>query len=232
MLSRTRSEDCLSDLRLDELSAGELTGPERAAALAHLDACAVCPQRLAALDGARARLGGDKLPPLRAEIRSAPRRWGPALGVAVACAGIIAFLVMPRRLPSPTRSKGATQLGFFVTGAEGTRVGGPGETVHPGDRLTFAVSAPAPTHVAILSRDGAGRASVYHPEVPVAAGRGTLLPTATVLDGTLGGERIVAVFCAEAVATEPLRAALAARDELPPLPDGCRAETVTLEKVK
>ena len=144
----------------------------------------------------------------------------------------MAFFVVPRRAPSPTRTKGASQLGFFVTGAEGTRVGAPGETVHPGDTLTFTLSAAAPTHVAILSRDGAGKVSVYHPEVVVAAGRGTLLPTATILDGTLGSERIVAVLCDGPVEAEPLRAALASRGELPPLPDGCHAETVTVEKVK
>lgn len=230
MLSRTRSEDCLSDLRLDELSAGELTESERTEALAHLDGCELCPERLAALDGTRARIGGSKLPPLRG--RSAPRRWGPALGVAVAVAAVVSFFVVPRRAPPPTRTKGVSQLGFFVTGAEGTRIGAPGETVHPGDTLTFTVSAAAPTHVAILSRDGAGKASVYHPEIAVAAGRGTLLPTATLLDGTLGSERIVAVICDAAVEAEPLRAALAARGELPPLPEGCHAETVTIEKVE
>jgi len=229
MLSRTRSDDCLSDLRLDELSAGELGGAERAAALAHLESCAACPQRLAALDGTRARIGGSKLPPLAGS--SVPRRWGPWLGAAVASAGIIAFLVVPRGGPSPTRTKGATQLGFFVTGAEGTRVGAPGEIVHPGDTLTFTVSAPAATHVAILSRDGAGKASVYHPEVAVVAGRGTLLPTATVLDETLGTERIVAVFCEGAIDVEPLRLSLA-RGEPSAAPEGCHAETVTIEKLK
>jgi hypothetical protein len=123
-------------------------------------------------------------------------------------------------------------LGFYVTDRGATRAGGPGETVRVGDTLTFTASSPRTVYVAVLSRDGAGRASVYHPMAAVDAGPAAVLPVATVLDATTGAEHIYGVFCDAAIEIEPLRAALAVRAELPPLPGGCSAETFTIEKLE
>ena len=52
--SRTRSNDCLSDLRLDQLVAAELAAADEAVARRHLDACSACATRQHALADDRA----------------------------------------------------------------------------------------------------------------------------------------------------------------------------------
>ena len=52
-MMRMRADSCLSDLRLDELLAGELTPEERQPATAHVGGCPECSDRLAALENDR-----------------------------------------------------------------------------------------------------------------------------------------------------------------------------------
>ncbi|WP_437587258.1 DUF4384 domain-containing protein [Sorangium sp. So ce1000] len=133
------------------------------------------------------------------------------------------------------RIKGAERIGFYVKRGGSVLPGGAGERLHPGDAIQFTYSSTEARYLVILSVDGASQASVYYPSGPVAAriepGREVLLPQSTVLDETLGTERIFGLFCSEALAVEPLRAALAAHPDAPPAPPGCDVDALTAEKV-
>jgi len=254
-LRREHGEACLSDLRFDEWQAGELDADDELRAAAHVDGCERCRRRKAELDADRERfLASSPVPPVRAtEVKSAkaPRKtrviplraWA---GVALSAAALVALFVAL----SPgsrggseigggeavgDRVKGSHRLGFFVKRGSETFEGLSGQRVLPGDQLRFVVTLRAPAHVAVLSRDGAGQASVYFPaggtsapRFDAAGGRG--LDGAVELDETLGRERLWGVFCAESFEVGPLREALSASGELTP-PPGCTLDEIELIKV-
>jgi hypothetical protein len=225
---------CLSSLRLDRWIAGELAPRDAEDVRAHVAACARCGAAAESL-----RAGRDvALPPLGAaapEPRGASRirRLGGVLGLAGALAAA-AVLVFVRAGGPRERTKGpGVSLAMYVQHGEAIRRAGPGEVVAPGDALRFAVTAPAPAFVAVLSVDAAGRASVYFPAgaraEPVTAGTDVPLPLATRLDATLGRERVVGLFCDHPALLEPVRAALegTAADAVPA---GCTVTRWDFEK--
>ncbi|WP_437775119.1 zf-HC2 domain-containing protein [Sorangium sp. So ce1097] len=260
---RSRPEGCPSDLRLDRLLAGELAPAEEQATRAHLDGCARCAGRFAALEAGRAAFLADP-PPLRlpaapraaapAARRPRARALFPAVTAALGAAAALAAVLFVDRSPPPpaeprgddrgaerapaapsTRIKGSGgRIGFHVARGEVVAPGGPGEVVHPNDRLQFTYSTADAGYFALLSVDGARKASVYFPAGDVAApiqpGEDVPLPSSVVLDGTLGAEVIHGLFCDAPVALEPLRAALEAAPERPPAPAGCRVDRVSLDK--
>jgi hypothetical protein len=209
MMSRTRGEHCLSDLRLDELLAGgaDVDGT------AHLGACARCAARRDALAAEREALR-PALPPLRAPRPRAPF----ALGAAAALAAALAAAIWVRD-DGGTRLKGGARLAVVVTRAGVSSLAAPGERVRPGDTLTFLVSAPAAAFVAVRGRDGAGHDAVHVPPTAITAGRDLELPIAVVLDGVLGREELTAIFCPSEEAARS------------PAADGCERDHVVLEKV-
>ncbi|KYG02418.1 hypothetical protein BE21_05215, partial [Sorangium cellulosum] len=129
---------------------------------------------------------------------------------------------------------GSGRIGFYVARGDALAPGGPGEVVHPNDRLQFTYSTVDAGFFALLSVDGARKASVYFPAGDVAApiepGEQVPLPSSVVLDETLGAETVYGLFCESPVALEPLRAALEAAPERPPAPEGCRVDRVSLDK--
>ncbi|WP_437934608.1 DUF4384 domain-containing protein [Sorangium sp. So ce341] len=129
---------------------------------------------------------------------------------------------------------GSGRIGFYVARGDALAPGGPGEVVHPNDRLQFTYSTVDAGFFALLSVDGARKASVYFPAGDVAApiqpGEQVPLPSSVVLDGTLGAETVYGLFCESPVALEPLRAALESAPERPPAPEGCRVDRVSLDK--
>lgn len=213
---------CISELRLDELLAGELAGDTAAAVTDHVAACERCRDR------ERARRAD------RAQFRASTprlRRGRPWIAVAASMVAAAAAAVIVLRAPADaTRTKGGARLGFVVARGETMVIGSAGERVHPGDTLSYLVTVPQPSYVAVLSRDPAGRITAYFPAGDraqwVPAGREVQLPIATRLDGTLGRERLVGVFCDRPVEIDSLRTAL---DDAPPA--GCTADRVDLEKV-
>lgn len=207
---------CLSDLRLDELLAGELAGDAAADAADHVAGCERCRAREHALAADRDRFRAA--PPSIAR-RRAGRRIAIA-GVGVAAAAAVVMMLLPRGDGDGTRSKGGAHLGFVVQHGGAMRVGAIGEVVHPGDTLSYLVTARAPGYVTVLGRDAAGRVATYVPTTRVVAGRDVELPIATRLDATLGREEIVAVFCAEAIAIASV--------EDPPA--GCTIDRLAIEK--
>jgi len=204
---------CLSDLRIDELLAGELPADDAAAATAHVAGCARCRARRGELFADRAAFRAA-LPALHR------RRWvGTAAMAALAAAGVAILLRDPA---AATRTKGGARLGVVVVHGDAMRRGGPGERVHPGDTLSYLVTTAEPVHVAVIGRDAAGRVTTYVPFERVPAGREVQLSLATVLDGTLGVEQLYGVFCAEPVAlADPDRA-----------PAGCVIDRIAIEKVR
>src|SRR5262249_39486653 len=100
--------------------------------------------------------------------------------------------------------------------------------------LRFAYSTGSAENLAIFSRDGAGRASVYFPSDgstsrSVQAGQGQGLPESTVLDDTLGQETLYGIFCEQPFAIAPVRRALESGDPLP-VAESCKVDRVSVDK--
>jgi len=249
-LTRSRSDDCMSDLRLDELLAEELDEATERTTVDHLARCAACARRRDEIEASRAEFLRDP-PPLRlagrpAGSRRRAARWAaPVAGALALAAGAVVVVhgfplasgpEAPVASAPDVRLKGGSRIGFYVSRNGSVSLGGPGERVAPGDALRFVYSATEPCYLAVLSVDGARKASVYFPQGPAAvrvdAGRDVPLPTSTVLDGTLGHEALYGVFCSTAIDLEPVRAALEARPDAPAFPDGCTVDRLTIDKAE
>lgn len=232
-------EGCLSDLELDEWHAGELDATRARVAELHVASCHVCQaRREALLDAASDFLQQYPQPPQRPSKRSR----GRAVGLAVTCLALAAAVFIRLSAPRPTeaperafetRAKGGAKLGFFVKRGDRVFEGATGETVRAGDQLRFVVTSGSPKHIAILSRDGRGVASVYYPasahsQALVAAGQ-TALDAAVELDATPGEEALFGIFCEAELELEPLRAELEKRGRLPAL-RGCAVDELRVFK--
>jgi hypothetical protein len=221
LFERTRSEaGCMSDLLLDELIGGLLSERERRAARNHLLSCLVCRRRFTQIENAA-----------RIVLPALPRKssW-LAVTTLAAAAGVALAFVIPA--PDAVRIKGGERLGFYVKEGGAMRRGAPQEIVHPGDQLRFFYSMGKERYVAVLSLDGAKRASVYYPlgarAVLHRGGQNVALPLATELDGTLGREIIFALFCDRPIDLEPIRAAMELGAE--PGPPECSVDRIAIEK--
>ena len=219
-LENVRWDACQSAYRLDRFRLGELPASEHAEVKMHLETCTRC------------RAAKDELAAGEASFRTVappwqkPRRNQRRAIAYGAGAFAMAAAVLVAVQPSTVRSKGAPEsLGMYVQHGQSVRRALPGEAVEPGDSVRFTYSSPSSTFLAILSVDGAGVASVYFPEgrdtATVPAAQDAPLPLATRLDGVLGEERAVAVFCQQSHALEPLREALQASPTAPPEVPGC-----------
>src|SRR5262249_5329207 len=189
-LSQRMWPACLSSLQLDRHRLRELPADAAHEVQAPLDSCERC--RAAATELERDAAQAE-LPPLRLP-RRAGLRWALVAGVAAAAG--FALVAAPRG----ERIKGSgLALHMFVQHEGQVRRGGPGEIVSAGDAVRFAVTLPERAHVAVLSLDPRGRASVYFPlgarAEAVGAGSEVALPLATRLDAAQGTERLFALFC-------------------------------------
>ena len=196
---------CLSALQLDRLLAGELDEVSARRVHQHLEGCSTCSSALEAMRaGLAERLPALRVVPLRPREHLWPRVIAAGAGMAAAAA-----LLLVARPPAERAKGGGFALGMYVEHAGEVRRALPGEAVAPGDAVRFTVTTPAKAHVAVLSLDPEGRASVYFPlgsrAEAVAAGAELTLPLGTRLDGTLGEERIVGLFCSSPVELEPVR---------------------------
>jgi hypothetical protein len=255
-----RASACPSPFRLDEHLAGEL-GPGEAEGLErHLSGCERCGARLGAVLAEREQFRATAPPLLLPVPRD--RAPGPATGEVIPLAGArpglargrarrAAFALAPLGLAAaalllvvglrgggpepelPWRPKGRAQLAVFVRHGDEVRAAAPGEIVAPGDALQFAFTRAAGRFVAVLSRDGAGKASVYFPldgRAAAVGATGTLESTnSVVLDDVLGRETLYGLSCAGPTELEPLRAALETRSA-PTWPAGCTAVPFSVDK--
>jgi hypothetical protein len=224
-LAKTQWPACFSALHVDRFLGGELDDADAEQFGAHLGGCARCSKAVAELSATRS----EPLPPLRVAPlplemgrAEAPRRWTrTALTFAAAAAAAIAFL--PRARTERTKGSGYG-LSLFVQHGGDVRRAALGEPIAAGDSVRFAVTAPQPAWVAVLSVDPRGHASAYFPlgarAEAVPAGAEVPLPIATRLDGTTGEEKILGLFCSSPVELAPVLAALQSGNPL--IPDGCQ----------
>lgn len=234
----TRGADCVSDLSFDRMRAGELAAAERTRIKAHLAKCERCRERQALLVRERASFESAGLQnPEWLSGSGVQRVRGPSRRTlvlsslaAAACVALALQLGLPRE---GVRAKGAPFVSYFVKRGEQVLHGA--QQLQAGDRVRFAYSSARAQYLAILSLDGAARASVYYPADAQAArvepGSEVLLPSSVELDATLGEERIVAMFCDVAFEVEPLRAALQAAPTSLRAPAGCVSHELRVTKV-
>jgi len=228
LLEEARWQACLSAYQLDRYLVGELPAVEAAQLREHLASCARCREAKEALSAAQS----DYLslaPPLRR-----PPRAGRAVAWGVGAVALAATCVLALS-PQGIRSKGAPMsIGMYVQHEQVVRRALPGEAVAPGDLVRFAYSSRQPRYLAILSVDGAGIASVYFPDGPSAVGvpaaEDAPLPLGTRLDGVLGEEQVVALFCDRPQLLEPVRQALQATSPALPSVPGCTVATFHFSK--
>lgn len=245
-IARARAETCISDLRLDRWALGELSVDEARVTEEHVESCPVCQARHAELDRDR-RAFAESAPAFPSgpktsapAVRRGPWGWASAAGAVALAAAIILCIqgLATESRPRPTagtRTKGGPKLEVYVARGGEVFAGTSGLLVHPRDALRFSVSLDEPGYVAVISVDGAGVVSIYHPRsaVPDRLGVGAdqALSTATELDDTLGAETLYGVFCDEPVAPTALRAAAQRSRETPAFPPGCRFDRILITKV-
>lgn len=235
--SRQRPDGCISDLEFDRLFAAELTSDEQRELVQHVQGCARCASRRAELERLRAGFLAAApawAPPGPAATVHRPRRWLAPVAAGLALAAAVMLAVLPRGAEPSTRTKGAPRISFFVKQGERVWRGSSGERVQPGAQLRFTYSTAVPKHLAILSLDGAQRASVYFPAGPrseqLPAGTDRPLGSAVELDATLGEEHIIALFCAAPIDLEAQRVRLARERLAFAAPTGCATHELTIHK--
>ena len=245
-----RTEACVSDLELDAWLADELGVRERHALSAHVAGCRRCRTRKADLASDRERFARGELAvpsfldaPERSGVSSIVWPWWkkPSVqwlsGTFAVAAALLSLLAAPQQwsqaAPSGVRSKGRDYVSFYVLRGGEVHRGQARERVRRGDRLRFAYTTGGPRYLAILSLDGARKASVYFPATAQAAqiapGVEVALPSAVELDAVQGEERIVALFCDRALSIDPLRAELE-REQIMRAPSGCTLDQLVLFK--
>ncbi|HVK63758.1 MAG TPA: zf-HC2 domain-containing protein [Polyangium sp.] len=243
VLTRTRAETCLSDLRLDRLVARELDAADERETRAHLEGCARCTARLATIEADRAAFLADP-PPLPAvrPVAKVPRlaRWAPRVAAMVVAAAALVLWFRARPAGEDpddpaTRIKGHPRVGFYVKRGAAVTPGAAGEVVYPGDLLQFTYTMQRDAaYFALISVDGARKASVYYPSTPRAVripqGSDVPLDQSTMLDAIVGPETAYALFCADPIELEPVRAAFEAAPDSPPIPAGCEVDRVSFVK--
>jgi hypothetical protein len=237
-------EGCITDLTFDEWHAGELDEQQVRELQQHVNGCARCQARHQALKMQASDFLGRypelELPERRKVVPLRPRKaiWAWTTGAASLAAAAVLLLVLRPDSGQEvngggTRVKGGSRIGFHVEHDGRVRSGSSGQVVHPGDRLRFVVTTTEPQHVAILSLDAAGAASVYYPSTAISRAFGLVrnqpVETGVELDATLGRERLWGIFCDEPFDVEPLRQALEGQAKLPPLP-GCAVDELSLTK--
>jgi Putative zinc-finger len=255
-----RTPQCLSQLALDRLLAGELTAAHREVIERHLAGCVRCAVRRGQREQEQrafreswsppAHAGAPKatidLQPLPAGTagRGGRPRWRTAVARAgtLAAAAVVLLLAWPllrREAPETTTPKGEHWLRYFVRdrASGAVRRGMPAENVRPGDALRFGFDPfqVGDHHVAVLGRDGAGEVSVYFPERGGTAARPPrtedgLVPWSIVLDDEPGAEIIYALACSHPLPLGPLADALRRSETPPAIPAGCKLERITLMK--
>lgn len=218
MKSPTRSVDCVSDLTLDRLLAGELEGqPLSSATEAHLSQCAACHARHQALREALTRFPQEHfVSGLAAQARARSRRFSApkvtaAVGSLLALAASLLVVVHVSQGPTE-RVKGSEALSVVVKRLNGkVEPMLSGTKVSPGEAIRFRVVSPKAAWVFVVGMDSAGQVSPYAEGdgtgLPWTAGTDAFLDGSIVLDQTLGPEQLVALFCAKPLPASTVLAA-------------------------
>lgn len=224
----------VSDLRWDRLLAGELDDATKVELLAATATCPTCATRHAEL--IRERDSFVERPPFVPRRAARSRRW-IAMPVLLAAVGAIMIAVRARQEPQrpADRLKGAGPVLVVEAGAQAQLAPiASGDRIRPGDYVQAGYSAGRAGFGAVLGRDGRGQTSVYVPsrgDTMVALPAGTLrsFPESTVLDGVLGDEVLIVVWCEAARPLAALAAELDARGDIAEH-DGCWHRRIVLIK--
>jgi hypothetical protein len=242
MQQLNHNADCVSNLEFDEWHAGELDAEDQQRAALHVAQCQRCRSRRDVLERERAAFFAAA-PSFRDHARQFEGVAPPArrvsrlaiggAGAVAAAAALVGLLLLPAQQPAATRPKGEPHLGFFIKRDQQISRGRNGATVHPDDLIRFVYSSDRSYYFALFNLD-ARAATIYfsdHGEAArVSAGNDVALDFSVQLDGQLGTERVIALFCPDPFAVEPLRARMAS-GELPPPAAGCHRDVITLKKV-
>jgi hypothetical protein len=223
----------VSDLRFDRLLASELAADAKAEVLAAAGACSQCGERLQALT--REREAFAQRPPLLLP-RARRTRWWLAAPTVLAAAAAVVLVVRARGGDNAAdRTKGDGVSLVVAAGSPGSMaVVASGDRVQPGDSVQVGYSAPRAGYGAVLGLDGSGAVSAYVPwrrdtMVALPAGDDQVFPESTVLDGVLGDETLIALWCERSHELRPLLAELSARGDVA-APSGCTVRRVVLRK--
>lgn len=240
------AERKFTDLELERLLANDLP----AARASEIEATATLADR-ARLDELRAESQAfleqvDVAAEVRAigrrmeQVTPAPRglarwwKWVASGGALVAATAAIVFVVTR---PGPDRPRSSDD-DLQVKGDEITLIVhtpqrrlASGDTVRPGDRLRFEISAAEPGYLAVIGIDGTGAPTVYYPErgtgpAAIEVRGSQLLPGAIELDATPGDETFHAVFARRPFTLEAVLPALQSGKAVP----GVQASRVVLRK--
>lgn len=241
-----RSPECLSDFALDEWIAGELGDAERTPNAAHVEQCARCQSRLAALEQETAEFL-SQAPSLAAhaaltsELPATERKMTRNRMIVTASSGfalaaIVAFAIMPhspRRTTAATRIKGGVHVDFFIKRDQAVTRGVSGASVHPGDLLRFTYTSVDDAQLALINIDDRG-ATVYYPRdsnasIPIEAGHSIALDFSVELDDNIGSEHIYGVFCPEPFVLSAAIKGLSGPQPMPPA--HCQLDVIVLQKV-
>jgi hypothetical protein len=238
-LRPTVSEGCISDWTFDAWRAGELDKARAVALEEHLTLCERCQRRRESIEHQSIQFWDRAavLPTQPSRSGRVRRRCFVPSAVAFSTLAAVAAIALlapgSRETTDEVRRKGQSHLTFHVQHEGKVTVGVDGQAVFPGDRLRFSITTRKPAHLAILSLDGAGAASVYFPPGGTSRSFGTVdrqpLDSSVLLDGTLGNETVWALFCDKEFDLEPLRAQLEREGTLS-VPAGCSLDQHTLVK--
>lgn len=229
----------LSSETIDLLLLSALGSTETNAAKAHLDDCPHCRTRWQSLNEDKQRFEqfvfARTLPKVEARVADARggfferfklKVWLPAFGLAAAL-GVVALTGPGTQTEDDVYVglKGAPQVELYAARGAGQAFAvNAGLTLQPKDRIRFVVNPAGAKHLLVVSRDGAGVFSVYHPfggtqSQPLGAGLAKVeLPGSVELDDTLGAEVLVAAFSEDPITVEAVRAAMEANPRAPKLP--------------
>ena len=183
---RRISEDCLSDLQLDQLLAGELDGrPEGEKAEAHLQSCPPCSTAMDTVRADSQRFQEEFFVAglaarTRRDLRSRRRRRWIPVAAALAASLTLFLLVGPRFLQTPgasdsigqdsigqesaseVRIKGAESLSLVVRRADGiTEEVLRGALLRPDEAIRFRVHTTQLSYVTVVGLDASPAVSVY-----------------------------------------------------------------------
>lgn len=237
------ADRAFSDLELERLIADDLP----AARVAEIETKATTADR-ARLDELRAenqaflkevdvaaqvRAIGRKMEKLAPEPRKLATWWRWVFAGGALAAAAAALLLFIRR---PEKTSGEDEIAVkggdvaLIIHSENRQLAS-GDTVQPGDKLRFEISAGRRGYVVIVGIDGAGAQTVYFPfqgTQPAAIDPkiDRILPGAVKLDATPGDERFYALYSEQPFLLDAVLPALRGAK----LPDGVASAEVVLRK--
>jgi hypothetical protein len=251
---RAGSATCPSDLLLDRLHAGELSGSAAREIEAHVAGCTLCPQRMAErragfdafadldarplLAGIHRRLDAEKQ---QKASRFSLAKLFAILAPATALTAVMVFAMLGRtpQVGGPEldtiREKGGSVLHVFRQTGESVKESLSGDEFYPGDHLRFVVDVKQRGRLAVLGVEASG---VLYVAWPQGEGISTLreagpqqqLPGAVVLDENVGRELLYLVSCPESVGTPSSLCKSTGAVTPPSCPAGCSQSVFVLNK--